>query len=71
MLCSVMPLKDFAFSFITTSQRHWIKTEPLQVEPEGPFLSSKASFVGFDTADRMLLGNNPKRKDSHISVVDS
>ena len=35
MLCTEGPEKLFAFSFNTTTYRHWIKTEPRHVEPQG------------------------------------
>ena len=59
---------ECVFSFNTTIFRHRIKKEPLQVEvePQGPPLSTKVSLVRFDLAHLMLCGNNHKRIDSHI-----
>ena len=60
---------SFAFSFNSSTQRHWIKTEPrhihlhLQVHP----LSTKVLFVRFDPPDQKLPADNHKSKDSHIN----
>ena len=59
----------FAFSFIATTQRRWVKMDPCQVQVYGPPLSAKGSFFGFDPADRMLSGYSYKKKDSHISEL--
>ena len=36
-------------SILTLKYMHWIKMGPTYVEPQGPLLSAKASFVRIDT----------------------
>ena len=48
------------FTIIFNLSRHWLKVEPHHFEPQGPFLSTKVSFVRFDLADWKLPGNNLK-----------
>ena len=55
---------------VTTTYRQWIKTELRQVKPKEPLLSAKAPFVRFDLADRMLGGNNHKRKRHSYKLID-
>ena len=52
--------RPFLFSFYTTTQSHWIKMKPRYVEPQGPPLSAKVSFVRVDPEDLTLSGNNQR-----------
>ena len=56
--------KHYLFPFNNTTWRHWNKVELHYIEPQGPPLSAKVSFVRIDPADQKL----PKDNQGHVKL---